>query len=176
MKIPPALLEKLKKVLQALGNALQLWGKKQAPVPPEKIPEQEEPASVEVTPSVPAVDTLEPWSDPISNRHNVRVICDQEGLSVQQKNDLSMTLHCESNYNPACVHKNVVNGKVTSTDYGICQINDYYHIGPGKDFPSVQFVLDNPEACVRWMCSQWKVGNGKLWVCYSKGLYKSYAA
>lgn len=171
----------MQKTFQALEKALQSWGKKQSPMPPQKSTdelhqEQSEPVAVSITPTVPGVDTLEPWTDAVSNRHNVRVICDQEGLSVQQKNDLSATLHCESNYNPACIHPNIVEGRVTSTDYGICQVNDYYHIGPGKDFPSAQYVLDNPEACVRWMCRQWKAGNGRLWVCYSKSMYKEYSA
>ncbi len=116
------------------------------------------------------------WDTPTDCRHSVRVICDEEGLTVEEKNLLSATLHCESNYNPQCVHPNVVNGKVTSTDYGICQINDYYHIGLGKDFPSADYVLHNPEACVRWMCKQWKAGLGRLWICYSKGLYQQYSS
>lgn len=170
-------LEKMKTALRALGVALQFYANKPKPMQPEQ-PIDTPPAVVvpSPTPPIASPDTLEPWTDPISCRHNVRVICDQEGLTVKQKNDLSATVHCESNYNPACIHPNLVSGKVTSTDYGICQINDYYHIGPGKDFPSVQDVLDNPEACVRWMARQWKRGNGKLWVCYSKGLYRSYAA
>lgn len=121
-------------------------------------------------------DTLTTWDTPANCRHNVRVIADLEGLTTQQKIDLSSTVHCESNYNPSCVHPNIVNGAVSSTDYGICQINDYWHIGPGKDFPSSQYVLQNPEACVRWMARQFKAGNARAWVCYLKGMYLNYSA
>jgi hypothetical protein len=122
------------------------------------------------------VDTLVPWTGTENCRHNVRVLCDLEGLTEQQKDDLSATVHCESNYNPACVHPNIVNGKTASTDYGICQINDYWHIGEGKDFPSSDYVLQNPDACVRWMCQQWKAGNANAWVCHLKGLYLNYSS
>lgn len=129
----------------------------------------------DVIPS-PDPDALLPWGTIANNHHNIRALCDLEGLTVQQKNDLTATLHCESGWNTETIHKNVVNGQVASTDYGICQINDYYHIGEGKDFPSVDFVMRNPEACVRWMCKQWKAGNGRLWVCFSKNLYTHYAS
>ena len=121
-------------------------------------------------------DALLPWDTADNCRHNVRAICDLEGLTEVQKDNLSKTIHCESNYNPACVHPNTFNGKVSTTDYGICQINDYWHIGPGKDFPSSEYVLQNPEACVRWMCNQWKAGNANAWVCHSKGLFNNYSA
>lgn len=116
------------------------------------------------------------WSIKENARHNVRAICDQEELTEQQKNDLSKTVHCESNYEISIVHPNIVNGIVTSTDYGIAQINDYWHIGLGKDFPSSQYVLENPEACIRWMARQWKAGNAKAWVCYLKGMYENYSS
>lgn len=116
------------------------------------------------------------WDTRENCRHSVRVICDEEGLTVAQKNDLSSTVHCESNYYPRCVHPNTINGRVSSTDWGIAQVNDFWHIGNGKDFPSTEYVLDNPEACVRWMCRQWKAGNGRLWVCKLKGLSAHYSA
>lgn len=126
--------------------------------------------------NVNTVDTLVAWTGPENCRHNVRVLCDLEGLNEKQKEDLSATVHCESNYNPACIHPNVVNGKVSSTDYGIAQINDYWHIGEGKDFPSSEYILQNPEAVIRWMCKQWLAGYGRAWVCYNKGMYNSYSS
>lgn len=124
------------------------------------------------------VNTIYPnWTDPVVARHNVRVIADQEGLTTNQKNLLSQTLHCESGYNVNCVHANLdKHGKVVSTDYGIAQINDFYHIGEGKDFPSVDYVMTNPEACVRWMAKLFKTGAARLWVCYSSNLYEKYSA
>ena len=123
---------------------------------------------------MPNVDTLVPWTGKENCRHNVRVICDLEAFSEVMKDDLSSTVHCESNYNPACVHPNIFNGKVSTTDYGIAQINDYWHIGEGKDFPSTQFVLDNPEACIRWMCKEFLAGRGREWVCKLRSLNKMY--
>lgn len=107
-------------------------------------------------------------------------VCQEEGLGVIKgvtgtlADDLYKTVHCESNFNPRCVHPNIVNGKTVSTDYGICQINDYYHIGPGKDFPSVDYVLTNPEACVRWMAQMFKAGKADMWVCHLRGMFKFY--
>ncbi len=105
------------------------------------------------------------WDTKDNCRHSVRVICDEEGLTVQQKNNLSAT-----------VHPNIVNGKTSSTDFGIAQINDYWHIGVGKDFPSSDYVLNNPEACIRWMCRQFKADNAKAWVCYGRGLFHNYSS
>ncbi|MDE2102085.1 MAG: hypothetical protein KGL39_32870 [Patescibacteria group bacterium] len=149
----------------------------------KNMPEEEKPLDTqtmeqippETLPAVLDVMTIYPqWENKDVARHNVRVICDQEGLTFAQKNDLTATIHCESNFNPTCVNKNMIGNKVASTDYGICQINDYYHIGDGKDFPSVDYVLNNPEACVRWMCKMWLSGQAKMWVCYLKGMYLNY--
>ena len=124
----------------------------------------------------PNIDTLVAWTGTENCRHNVRVLCDLEGLDEATKDALSQTIHCESGYNTQAVNKNMVNGKLSSTDWGICQINDYWHIGPGKDFESVDYVLQNPEACVRWMINQWKAGNANAWVCHLKGMYLNYSA
>jgi len=119
-------------------------------------------------------DALLSWDTKENCRHNVRALCDLEGLTVDQKNDFSRTIHCESDYNPECVHPNIVNGHVSSTDYGIAQINDYWHIGPGKDFATIADAM-NPENAIRWACRQWKAGNGKLWVCKLKNLNLNYS-
>lgn len=126
--------------------------------------------------NVPPNDTMVPWTGKENCRHNVRVLCDLEGLTEQQKDDLSSTVNCESGYNPACIHPNIVNGKVASTDYGICAINDFWHIGEGKDFISTEYVLANPAECIKWMISQWKSGNGRLWVCWLKNLSENYSS
>src|SRR5689334_17597720 len=42
-------------------------------------------------------DILYPkWDTPAHVRHNVRAICDQEDLTLKQKNDLTATVCCES--------------------------------------------------------------------------------
>jgi hypothetical protein len=96
------------------------------------------------------------------------------GLSVKDNDILCAVIQCESGFNAECIHRNYSDGRLTSTDWGICQINDYFHIGKGKDFPTIRYVLENPETCVRWMVKQWKRGEAgkRMWICYSKKLYK----
>lgn len=115
------------------------------------------------------------WDTPEHGRYSVRVICDEEGLNVNLKNILTACVQVESNFNPKAVHYNKNSeGHITSTDYGICQINDYFQIGPGKPFPSSQYVLDNPETSVRWMAKMFQAGKMKLWSSYTNGSYKKY--
>jgi hypothetical protein len=64
---------------------------------------------------------------------------------------------------------------LSSTDFGIVQANDYWHIGPGKYFPSVEYVFTHPEECVRWMCRYYKThGHLNAWCSYTSGAYKQY--
>ncbi len=107
--------------------------------------------------------------------HNVRVLCDRAGLTIAEKNLICACIYQESGFkNTALGSNRNAQGVVTSTDYGICQVNDYYHIGNGKDFPSVQYVLDNPANVVQWMISMYKHGMLKQWVSYSSGAYKKW--
>lgn len=137
---------------------------------------------VETTPKVETTpEPVQPkylWDNPVNIRHSVRVICDEEGLTLEQKNSMCATIGGESGWKINIVHPNYVirNGvkTVSSIDFGVCQINDYYHIGKGKDFPSSNYVLNNPEACVRWMCKLWKAGQRNLWIAYKSGSYKKY--
>lgn len=158
------------------------------PVPPHPAPEPPKP----VEPPKPSYNdilhssTLFPeWDTVEKSRHNVRAICDQEGLTLTQKNELCATVGAESGWQsyylsgpqkgkPVIKENRSPNGKVWSTDYGIAQINTHYHIGPGKSFPSSKYVLDNPEACIRWMCKQWKAGNAKWWVAYLNGSFRRF--
>lgn len=115
------------------------------------------------------------WDTPNNVRHSVRVICDQEGLTTSQKNTLCATIQCESaGFNTKAVHPNYVIKKgvktLTSTDYGLCQWNDFYH---GREI-SPDEALNNPEKAVRLMCKYWKAGQQKQWVCYSANMYKKY--
>ena len=124
------------------------------------------------------------WDTVAGARHNVRVICDQEGLTIDQKNNLCATVGAESgwqsyyltgpNKGQPVKQENVSKGRVWSTDWGIIQINDWYHIGKGKEFPSVPYVLNNPEACIRWMARMWKAGHANWWMGYTSGNYKKY--
>lgn len=106
---------------------------------------------------------------PETMQQMVRRKCKEHGLTLKQSHELFQTVQCESNFNPKAKLENKDNnGKVWSTDWGICQINDYWWIGTNKTFPSVDYVLNNPDKCIDWMCKQFKAGNEKYWVCWQK--------
>lgn len=144
---------------------------------PPGLPQAPSP-SLQPTPA-PTLPVSEPttpqtylWDTPENARHSLRVICDEEGLTVEQKNLMSQVVHCESGYLINATHPNLFKGKVVSCDYGICQWNDYYH---GKEISAQQALMD-PEKAVRLMCKYVKDGHIKQWVCYSSGLYEKYPA
>jgi hypothetical protein len=95
---------------------------------------------------------------------------DTFNLSVKDKDLLCAVIQAESNFNPKAINHNT-NG---SNDYGICQINTKYWIGPGKYFASKEEVLNQPEKSVRFMCEQFKAGHLNYWISYTNGLYKRY--
>ena len=111
------------------------------------------------------------WDTPILARHSVRVICDEMGMSVDNKNIFCAVMGAESGWNPKAVGKPNKNGTI---DYGICQINSYYWIGEGKPFPSKEYVLSHPEECVRWAIKQWKAGHRSYWWAYTNGSFAKY--
>jgi len=116
-----------------------------------------------------------PWDTPKHNWHNVRVLCDKANLTYQEKNIISACIYQESRFNNNVVHRNMDKKMNTiSIDYGIVQVNDYWHIGIGKAFPSIQYVKDNPDKCVQWMINMYKVGKLKMWTSYSSGAYKKW--
>lgn len=112
------------------------------------------------------------WDTPEAARHSLRLICDEEGLTVEQKNLMSQVVHCESGYKIHATHPNLYDGRVVSTDFGICQWNDYYH---DKEITPEE-AMTNPEKAIRLMCTYVKEGLIKQWVCYSSGMYKDYPA
>ncbi len=185
MNLASILLE-LKNALQLLASVLWVRAEdaKNHPMNSEDIPS---PApTVEEKPKY-------LWGNTDECRHSLRVIADEEGLTLLQKNNFSQTIHCESGYLPSIVVHNcraadgtihsvrdnvynaAVHGPILSTDYGICQINDYYNIGAGKAFATVGDAL-NPEKAVRWAAREFKAGRSFKWVCYSKGMYHSFSA
>lgn len=140
-------------------------------IPPEIVmaPIQPQPA--------PDIDTMRSdWSIPKNAYHNVRVLCDLSGLTVDEKNIISACVFQESRFlvNPRPNQNRDSAGVVWSSDYGIVQINDWYHIGYGKDFPSVDFVINNPQACVQWMINLFKAGKLGMWASYSSHAYKQW--
>jgi hypothetical protein len=110
------------------------------------------------------------WGTPPEVRHSIRVICDEEGLTVEQKNTLCATIQCESGFKLDARNDNIKDGKVTSTDWGLCQWNSHYH---AKEITPDEAV-HNPEKAVRLMCHYWKRDQRKLWVCYLKNMYQQY--
>lgn len=133
-------------------------------------------------PAIPAIDHIPPsftppkylWNNAINARHSVRVICDEMGLSLYEKNLITACIQQESNFNNNAIGRNVRDGTVVSTDWGICQINDFYHVGPGKRWASVQQILDNPDKAVRWMIQMFKQGKLTMWVSFTSGAYKKF--
>lgn len=159
-------------IIRLCQNAIDLLLKKKSVEPFNTPPEP---------PILPEVESnnqmteLE-WSNPKTIRHSIRILCDIEGLSYKDKNDLCATIQAESNFNLYAKNENKKNGKLLSTDWGLCQINDYWNIGVGKPFPSVDFVLNNPEKVVRWMIGEWKKGENSKnkWIAYKNKSYKRY--
>lgn len=142
---------------------------------PKPISSSNENAPVAPAPVVPNPDILAPdWDTQQHAYHNVRVLCDLAGLTFEQKNIICACIYQESRFKIGIKHANVSNGVVESTDYGICQINDYYHIGAGKDFPSAEYVLDNPDKAVAWMIQMYQRGSIGQWVSYSSGAYRQW--
>lgn len=142
------------------------------PVPVPTTPIQEEtPMAITPSQSIPVPPYL--WDTPENARHSLRVICDEEGLTVEQKNTMSQVVHCESEYKIAARLDNKdKNGNIWSTDAGLCQWNSYWH---GKEI-STDEAFNDPEKAVRLMCQYVKNGQLKQWVCFSSGKYLGYTA
>lgn len=120
------------------------------------------------------MDNILLW-DKDNARHSIRVMCDNAGLSLNDKNIITACIHVESNFdNTAKCENKDKNDKVWSTDWGICQINDYWHVIKFHDFPSVQYIIDNPEKAVAYMIQCYKDGRINQWVSYSSGAYKNF--
>lgn len=129
-------------------------------------------------PAIDPIDTLNPdWTLPKDAYHNVRVLCDLAGLTFEEKNLICACIFQESRFNNAaiCRNKNAL-GVVTSSDWGLVQVNDHYHIGPKLDFPSVEYVLANPDVAVNWMIAMYKHNLLSMWVSYSSGAYRQWLA
>lgn len=108
------------------------------------------------------------WDTPEQARHSFRVICDESGLSVDDKNLLSQVLNCESGFKAKTVHPN--SDKRKTVDNGIAQFNDFWY----NSVISPEDALNNPEKACRVFISEFKQGNLKNWVCYSSKLYLNY--
>lgn len=155
-------------IIEVILSYFRLWFKVKAS--PTIAPEAPVVAQDETLAVSEPKSTKYDWDVPIMARHSVRVICDEEGLTLEQKNTLCATIGAESGWKIDAVNQNKVKGKVVSTDYGLCQWNDFYH---GKEITPDE-ALHDPEKAVRLMCACWKRGQRDLWIGYKSGNYKNY--
>jgi hypothetical protein len=138
-----------------------------------------EPQNSPVEPASPPIDLDAPqplpWNTPSEVWHGIRVLCDLAGLRPSEKDLLCACVYQESAFNNAarCENRDA-DGTVWSTDWGICQINDWFHIGQGKDFPSVEYVLANPDKAFEFMIKMYEAGQLKQWVSFSSDAYKKW--
>lgn len=112
------------------------------------------------------------WDTRENAKHSVRVICDEEGLKVWEKNLIDAVICAESGYDTKIIRKNV-HGNSISYDYGICQLNSYWYIEKGKLVTKWQ-ALNDPEFCVRLIIKRYRKGFLKDWVAYTSGSYKKF--
>ncbi len=110
------------------------------------------------------------WDNPVDARHSVRLIADEEGLNVEQKNTMCGTIGGESGWHIDAVNRNTIGGVVTSVDNGICQWNDKYH---AKEITPDE-ALHDPEKAVRLMCAYWRRGQRDIWIAYKNGRYLKF--
>lgn len=124
--------------------------------------------------------TLYPdWNTPEHAYHNTRVIADQMGMTLEQKNQLCECIYQESGFHIGAIGKPNHNGTI---DYGLCQYNNgkirgtALWIGLGAEFANIEEVLTNPEKNVRVMIRTVLAGHWNWWSSYSTGTYKQWAA
>jgi hypothetical protein len=114
------------------------------------------------------------WDTPSHCRRNVRVMCDNMGVSWRMKNIICACIKQESGYLTKAVGPVNRNG---TRDWGICQFNDgklngrALWIGQGATFKDTNEVLNDPEKCVRVMIRQALMGNIWYWSSYKTGAY-----
>lgn len=142
-----------------------------------------EDTTTESTPEAPAMPVEEStptkpqylWDTPQNAKHSVRVICDEMGMLPVNKDLICSVIEAESGFKNTATNKNLrLDGTVDSTDWGICQINDRFHIGKGQTFPSVDYVLNNPDKVVKWMIEMFRAGHLNWWCAYTNNSYKNY--
>lgn len=130
-----------------------------------------EPQPAPVTPPPP--ENL--WDTPKRAWHSTRAICDAQGLTFAQKNEICATIYGESEFNnkAICLNKDK-QGRVWSADRGLAQINDYFHVAPRGPFASSDDIENRPEKAVNFMISAYQTGRIDLWVAHKTGRYKQF--
>jgi hypothetical protein len=134
-----------------------------------------EPQPQQPTPPTPPPVSPYLWATYDQRVHSVRVLCDEAGLTWAEKAEICATIEAESEFNTTVEQKNYdKRGIHWSSDWGICQINDWYNIGPGKPFKTVDEVLQFPERSVRFMIDCCKQGHIDWWIAHKLGRYEKY--
>lgn len=115
------------------------------------------------------------WGNKAQCYHSVRLIADDMKLNLEDKNLLCAVIMGESEFNTHSKNINYARHPdgtkyVSSTDFGICQWNDYWH---GKEI-SPHDAEFNPEKAVRLMVTYLKQGQIKQWCAYSNSSYKKW--
>lgn len=169
---------------QIIQQAIEYWSQKKVP--------QQAVQPVAVQPVLVPPPTTEPnpmpttlqWDTQENTRHAIRVRCDNAGLTFEAKNDITACIYQESSFwnilpnGKPTTHENRNDaGVLTSTDWGLCQINDTkgWYIGPPPlPFASVPYLLSNPQKAVDFMIEMYKQGQLSKWVSYSSGAYKKW--
>lgn len=179
-------LEAIRAILTAFFKPEPLVFQQHPEMAPEPAPEPPPPAPEPVPVKQPEPPPAKPgglpgWDTAKHAFKSTRMLCDELGLTLEQKNELCACIYQESRFlnyiNPGVPTTNKnrrADGTVSSTDWGICQVNDHYHAGPGKTFPSVEYILANPEKMVRWMIRCQKNGELWLWSSFKFGHYKQW--
>ena len=118
-------------------------------------------------------ESLYKWDTPAEACHSFRTICDEVGLSVNEKNMLAKVLNCESGFNVKAVHKNNDARQTTdfgSQKFGVAQFNNFWY----KDLISPDEALNDPEKAVRLFIDEYQAGRLKNWVCFKTGRYQNF--
>lgn len=151
---------------------------KNAPKPPIVEPTPNIPTEPE-KPNLPPPNPLNPpylppylWDTSENSRHSCRVICDNMGLSVAEKNLLCQVIRCESGFDINAIHHNN-NG---TSDFSLCQYNSKWWVGKDKPFKDKQDVYDNPKRQIEIMIGEYRKGRLNQWVCFKNGNYKRFTA
>lgn len=155
------------------------WAKKLIEMPSKTPIESPEPPIIPQTPPTsentpkPEIEPiLSKWDTPAKARHEIRVICDNSGLNLAEKNLLCQIINCESNFRIDAIHHNN-NG---TFDYSLCQYNSRWWVGKDKPFKDKQDVFDNPERQVKILIKEYKAGRLNQWVCYKTKKYLNFDA